>query len=210
MKGIMFCEPLFQLVVAGHKTQTRRVMKPQCLAGASASPIQIHELEGGRVGFFDEERDYIPKYQPGEVLYLKEPWCLKYDDDSPTNKYLYRYDGVYVRHVDGGFNRDGSERSPWQSKMFMPGAAARHWIEIVSVRAELLHTITTADIAAEGVTVYPSGAANVTLPNFDTAYSMPTPCFASLWDALAKPGAKWEDNPWVWRYEFRLVGRPKC
>jgi len=209
MKGIMFCEPLFHAVVEGRKTQTRRVMRPQCLAGPEVSPIQIHELDGGKVGFFDEDRDYIPKYQPGEILYLKEPWCLEYDDGKQTGRYLYRYDGQEVRHYDGGYNKDGSERSPWQSKICMPEAAARHYIRVVSVRAELLQAITVADIAAEGVTVYPSGTANVTLPNGDTAYSMPIPCFATLWDALAKPGYRWHDNPWVWRYEFMLTVRPK-
>jgi len=197
---------MFRAVVEGRKTQTRRVMTPQCLAGPEVSPIQIHELDKGKRGFFDEDRDYIPRYQPGDVLYIAEPWCWEYEDGELTDRYLYRYDGAEVRHFEGGYNLDGSERSPWKSKMFMPREAARHYIEIVGVRAELLQTISLVDIAAEGVAVYiPEGTAKVDLPNGHAVYSMPMPCFATLWDSLAKPGLRWADNPWVWRYEFRKV-----
>jgi len=27
----------------------------------------------------------------------------------------------------------------------------------------------------------------------------------ALWDSIAKPGAKWDDNPWVWAISFKRV-----
>lgn len=114
----------------------------------------------------------------------------------------------------------------------MPRSASRITLEITCVRVERLQDISEEDAKAEGVvtdgeysdrssegeenivpclncrgtglyTAFTGGGAN---PDQDCPYcDTMVKRFALLWDYLAKPGAKWSDNPWVWVIEFRRV-----
>jgi hypothetical protein len=67
----------------------------------------------------------------------------------------------------------------------MPKEAARLFLEVKNVRVERLQAITEEDARAEGF-----------------AWER----FASYWDTLyAKCGYSWENNPWVWVYEFMRI-----
>ena len=72
--------------------------------------------------------------------------------------------------------------------MMMPAWAARHFIKILSIRAERLQEITDKNADAEGF--------------YDSQDSVrSTVRFMDFWDSINKD-YPFESNPWVFRYEF--------
>jgi hypothetical protein len=79
----------------------------------------------------------------------------------------------------------------------MPREAARLWLEVKSARPERLQAITEEDATAEGM--------SKTLVDGVTFISAKGK-FHALWDTLyAKRGYPWENNDWVWVYEFMRI-----
>ncbi|MCJ7459302.1 MAG: hypothetical protein MUP17_09945, partial [candidate division Zixibacteria bacterium] len=99
-----------------------------------------------------------PRYQVGEVVYIKEAYCHKVDPitaEVSYDEFWYRLDNPDVIKVDGDggqeFNKDGTEKSPWVSPLLMPQSAARYFTKITDVRAERVQDITEEDAKAEGI-----------------------------------------------------------
>lgn len=106
------------------------------------------------------------------------------------------------------------EGDKWRPSIFLPRWASRVLLEVESVRIERLHAITEADALAEGVqrkeserwpgkTVYLDYDYD---PLSDDAewFQTALQSFRSLWRHINGPDA-WEENPWVWRVQFRDV-----
>jgi hypothetical protein len=184
MKGILFKEEMFRAVVEGRKTKTRRIIKidPSArLIGKGITGFTTFEIRGqGCPGIY-------PKYERGEIVYLKEPYILikKYpcavDENSIILKAEYKYDKqTHVQKI-----------IPWKNKLFMPEKYARYFIRILNVRVERLQEITEEDAISEGVFIHP-------------VYPSPRMEFASLWDKINQKN-NWNTNPWVWVIEFERV-----
>ena len=147
----------------------------------------------------DGSYKYIkPRYQVGEVVYIKDAYCHKVDPitaEVSFDEFWYRLDNPDVIKVDGDggpeLTKAGYEASPWLSPLFMPASAARLFIKITDVRAERLQEITEEDCIAEGMK-------QQELP-FDIA---PVWQYQELWDSI-NPKYPWEMNPWVWVYQFK-------
>ena len=82
-----------------------------------------------------------PRYQVGDRLYVRESYAPHYHGPG--------------RH---GYAADWTERAAdvvprpkWTPSIHMPKAAARIWLEVVSVRAEEVLDISEADALAEGI-----------------------------------------------------------
>ena len=177
MKSIGFAEALGPLVRSGWKTQTRRVIRPQ--------PVEWHAgLE--------------PRYRPGEVVYVKEPWCGGQH-------------GMSVQYRDDWTPHDYGPS--WRSAASMPASSARTFLRILDVRAERLQEISEEDAMREGSVAQFSSVHG--LPRLD-GYGLrcvglkpiPMQGFMALWDSLAKPGERWDDKPWVWVYTYELTEAP--
>jgi hypothetical protein len=110
MKSILFKPEMIQAILDRRKTQTRRVIKPQ-----PDNRIENPALIGK------------PKYQPGDIVYVKETWrptlC-----SMPTG---WPYDYKATAAQDGV-----PVEGPWKSPLFMPERAARIFLEITDVRVE--------------------------------------------------------------------------
>ena len=129
-----------------------------------------------------------PPYQPGNMLWVREPWArisdwTEVDPDVGLNDgYIYSADWHDTEHPE------------WRPSIHMPKEAARLFLEVKNVRVERLQTITEEDATAEGM--------SKTLVDGVTFISAKGK-FHALWDTLyAKRGHPWENNPWVWVYEF--------
>jgi hypothetical protein len=136
MKGICFKEPLFLKVVAGQKTQTRRICKPQPVYDHDSGYVFIDNVmfdihEGWDVPMYLADN---ARYQQGEIIYLKEPYFVI------DNHVLYQYG-----------NKEAMEFK-LKNKLFMPEEYARYYIKITDVKAERLIDISKADAIAEGMT----------------------------------------------------------
>ena len=179
MKGLIFSEPMVRAWLAGNKTVTRRLIKPQ-------PPIRgIEACHYSRTGWA-ETGDYgcscIPfpcPYRPGETVYIKETWQKfdhPYGDVPPA---LYKADDE-AGHISGG----------WKSPRFMPEWASRSKALIKSVRPERIQEITEEEAVREGVLS----------SEYEKSYRF---AFSKLWQSL-HPGS-WERNDWAWRIELEKL-----
>lgn len=131
------------------------------------------------------EPDLIEWRTPGDRLWVRETFA----DNIPgcPNGITYRAD-----HIDP--KGDGPANPiKWKPSIHMPKAAARIWLDVVSVRVERLQDITYDDCLHEGMWNYGT--------DIDTLAA-----FQELWQSLnAKRGYGEEVNPWVWVVEFKRV-----
>ena len=139
-------------------------------------------------------RDYaatLALFQPGDVLYMREPWG--YFQEMPQFPVHYRDDYAERDLEDSGVVR-------WHSSTTMPRARARTFLRVTAVRVERVQDISEADAEEEGcIAAY--------IPT--NGHQEPVrESFRKLW--IARHGAgSWDANPWVFVYEFELAERPK-
>lgn len=137
MKGIMFKEPLFLKVVAGEKTQTRRIIKDL--------PPEYELVGMGVTGYTvwqHPNKDYTfgayPRYKD-EIIYLKEPYISFSGSDLLP---CYKYGMEIIPKF---------EKNCWKNKLFMAEKFARYFIKITNIRVQRVNDITEADAIAEGL-----------------------------------------------------------
>ena len=174
-RSIIFNSEMVRAILEGRKTQTRRVLKPQPdhfgLHNCNKYPLSTLDIEGGWYGDFDGETKIIncPYGKVGDRLWVRETWQY-----NP-------YGGIVYQAGSGIVDCDGRG---WRSSIHMPRWASRITLEIMNIRVEKLHHITTADAVSEGT------------DNKTT--------FETLWNSInEKRGYGWDKNPWVWVIKFK-------
>lgn len=223
MRGLLAIEPLYNQIVAGNKTQTRRsggldavngrkatktktaiITNPDDWEECGASFIRNSKGVGiERVGFRKSETDIFveckPRYHVGEVLFLKEPW-----GQTGNGDWLYLYD-LPPQHdwrLTDFFN--------WGNKMFMPKECPKRvFIRITDIKCERLLDISDEDCIAEGIEYsnFEGGHHDRLYKKYGTINSWletPKSSFISLFRFANKINPKKEiNNPWVWVYIFQ-------
>jgi hypothetical protein len=190
------------------KWQTRRIVKDDIVNGFDI------DIDGKVIAYIDQATgdSYKPEeicpYPPGTRLWVRETWQKNYWNEAMIpNKYAYKASPetwIYFSEEEKRLKKK------WRSPRFMPKAAARLWLEVKSARVERLQNINHEDAIAEGTLQWiceehKSGS------YFDNAMrgaacAKPERAFALLWDSInAKRGYPWENNPWVWVYEFMRI-----
>lgn len=216
-RPILFSAPMVRALIAGTKTQTRRIIKPQPIINANGA----WRWEGHNGGFvssmgthvdegFPESARHWSRIQPGDRLYVREHWRAwsQYDDWPPRQIPA----GVDVQYVAD------DPISPWDSRfrqgMHMPRWASRITLTVTDVRVERLQEISVEDARAEGIVVghplpevpdsigdiYHDG---VTDP-IEGWTRDPVEAYARLWNSIHGPGS-WDANPWVVAYSFTVA-----
>ena len=199
MKKIMFNDRygLTQAVIEGRKTVTRRVMKNQ--PGYLEGYIN-YTKPGSDLVYIRADLDSVfyedCPYAIGEIVAVAQ----SYDQIDPQI--------VHCRIDDLG---DWGGDHPGQyNKMFVRADLMPHQIRITSVRPERLQDITDEDCLKEGIfeEPFPFGEGYCFDPIFPrchkTNFNTPREAFASLMDKISGRGT-WEQTPFVWRIEFKLV-----
>ncbi len=140
MNGILFKSWESEAIANGGDKlwQTRRVMKPQPPDYCDS----VEQLKTGRWNFYKSSdpdfHAYLkdkPRYQEGEVLYIRESWWCP-DKGLPV---------AYKANLEP----QQADKHVWKSPLFMPAWAARRFIRILSVRPERLQEITEEDCVGE-------------------------------------------------------------
>lgn len=216
-RPIIFSAPMVRALLAGTKTQTRRVLHPQ--------PPRDYELVGmtGARAAFQAAVTYRPTEgdwdasirlpcQSGDRLWVREAWRAshKLDRLNATMIAADCHDAGYLETwAPIQFEADG-HRSNWahddrlgryRAARFMPRWASRLTLLVTDVRVQRLHEISEADTIAEGVSIQ----------QFGWHSSVPTDgahehigSYAALWEHLHGPGS-WDANPWVAAITFRVL-----
>lgn len=215
MKGICFKEPLFHLTVQGIKTQTRRIV--QTPKNAVGIQVQTRAIDGAFWGCFalnenegtinpKTEQEWVinPRYKVGETVYLKEPYFLLPDDGMMLPVYKYGNDQSELW--------EGMDEFKWENKLFMPEKYARHFIKITAVRAERLQGISDEDCIKEGISqgVYCGctfWGVKLTDGTYTSYSGSPREAYKMLIEKINGSGT-WENNPWVWVYDYDLTNSP--
>lgn len=220
-RPILFSAPMVRAILAGTKTQTRRVCKPAQSHALSAvvevpDPQERGQVYGGS-HFGDEEGDVrfaSPYGQPGDRLWVRETWLnlqgtgIERVTGDPS-RYAYAADTPSGSHGDECRKNYGLK---WRPSIHMPRWASRITLEITSVRVERLQNISEADARAEGIVSRRIGTGRCTglrnafgLACDESAWAVDArQAYGHLWDQVNGPGS-WEANPWVWVVEFRRV-----
>lgn len=195
---------MVRAILAGTKTQTRRMVKPQPLGGAPT--LLQHLLEHGHQRWATDEPDEemvwkCPYGQPGDRLWVREAWRIL--GDSPTDTLdMFDSDDVQYRADD-----DQSYIDKYRPSIHMPRRFSRITLEVTGVRVERLQDISEADARAEGAeeAPLPMGIMYSQAAVMRTRYREG---FGGLWCSISGPGS-WDANPWVWVVEFKLLVPPK-
>lgn len=228
-RPILFSGRMVRAILAGRKTQTRRVIKPQ--PPEDIGPISVERFEptvvdrhGEEVagpeifGAFDadgEWGDKCPYGEPGSILYVRESWrgpheCddMKPSDIQPGSDIRYEADGNARFWSDASsFYEQPAEAADGFGKLrpgiFLPRWASRIELEITGVKVERLQDISEADVLAEGIEP-------VENDNVRELLSVRTGIrdrWAEGWNRIngKRPGCSWEDNPWLWCLTFKNV-----
>lgn len=202
-RPILFSAPMVRAILAGQKTQTRRLVKQKITAGAMARGyVQV-------VGAGEENIlvSGCPYGAPGERLWVREDFRAKsWSADGGWGEIEYQAGGArLINGAPWSFADAYPEKYPvdrWRSARFMPHWAARLWLEVVSVRVERVQQITEEDAIAEGITRRAEG------PGFECDGVLAITArdaFEMLWERINGKKASWVSNPWVWVVEFRRV-----
>ena len=174
-RPILFSTPMVQAILAGEKTMTRLVIKPQPGEGTTRRP----------------------RYKVDDILWVRETWRINGYDD------LFGYK-ITVEFKEGGFKYNiklkkelwnrylgqempfGNNMNKWRPSIFMPRVVARILLKVQGVRSERLQKISREDVKKEGLD---------RLIDFIQLWN----------SLNAKRGYSWERNPYVYVYEFMKV-----
>lgn len=202
-RPILFSAPMVRALLAGTKTQTRRVLTAAC----DEPPAYV---EGGMIKALDPEDGpyrWPRTHAVGDRLWVREAWRSEaaYDDLSPSQMggeepIRYEADGAHQTWGFPAMLKVGRLRPG----MFMPRWASRLTQTVTDVRVERLQDISEADAIAEGVSPLPSGRfhcgfdeeGEITSRSAITAYGW-------VWNAINGEDA-WSANPWVAAYTFTV------
>jgi hypothetical protein len=205
---------MVRAILAGRKTQTRRVVK---LRGAES--IDEHDAIGCFWPWSPEADDWAPcPYgRPGDRLWVRETWRPVASFPRRLEHYGRRMESVQyaadralqTRPVAPGWRKPKAARAGNVSPLFMPHWAARLTLEVTGVRVERLQAISDEDAKAEGLRNHGGGEyANAWWPEHNglaLAGETAIEGFRLFWESI-NGADSWDANPWVWVVEFRPPG----
>jgi hypothetical protein len=207
-RPILFNAPMVRAILAGTKTQTRRVVKLwEFYEPLDKAPLMPADLE--YLPDFRAYRSTCPYGQPGDRLWVRESFDPIYPQDPSYNggkPIEYDYQATY-KHGDRLGDLIGVKKK-WKPSIHMPRRASRITLEITGVRVERLQDISEADAQAEGINVLPTLKGQAC--NIDGGPLLaggPRLAFRDLWQSINGPES-WQATPWVWVVEFKPLEAP--
>ncbi len=210
-KPILFSGPMVRALLAGTKTQTRRVLKPQPFvdelrnfcAPDRKGKVWIYGQDGQGVPHAQKFADTELRIKVGDRLWVREAWTL-HDraGDVGTVAYAATFKSHGWTETIEQIPRDltlSTRLQPvqrgWRPSIHMPRWASRLTLTVTEVRVERLQDISVADAVAEGA------LASAKVDQFAQVHAIPM--YRAIWTGINGDGL-WEANPWVAAYTFTV------
>ena len=187
-RPIIMNTEMVRAILAGRKTQTRRVMKPQ------------PELDDGVLywenSFFNPMcfTGLCPLGKIGDKLWVKEAWTR---DGCGNSRYKTDHEAGFI----------------WKPPSRMPRWASRITLEMTDIRVEGVQDISEEDAKAEGCegiicnheAIDDCGGVMACTDCMNTGWlESPKYQFMKLWNSIYGKDA-WKRNDWVWCLTFKKV-----
>lgn len=196
MKPILFSTEMVRAILNGHKTETRRVVKPQP-AGDGSKPEPL-KTRPGYWNAWGDDFVYRQPYAVGDILYVRETTC---------------YDAYAAFTQQTFYKADYKSKPNWVARtvpsIHMPKEAARIFLRVTEVRVERLQDIDDTGAKAEGA----NGRDGKNVGWVEKMRRSSIERFSEIWDSTIKPADLdrygWEANPWVWAIEFERCEKPE-
>lgn len=209
-RGILFSAPMVRALLAGRKTQTRRLLNPQPIE-VTGRGRRIYRDEDWRKSWRDGGDDDLP-HAVGDRLWVREAaWIAPAGwTDSPVNPMgPHRQEVAYAADDRSGCTAAAAKdyKLRLRTSIYMPRWASRLWLTVTDVRVQRLQDISEADAIAEGLEPTEQDGARfwVDPVDFEEAWRNPCLSYRSLWDSLhTDPGTRWADNPWIYALTFTV------
>jgi hypothetical protein len=204
-RPILFSGEMIRAILAGRKSQTRRVIRPQ----PPTLSLLLDAYDGGpQWNFWTEDKrvcNNLPMWQcpygvPGDRLVFLCAWAApkKYNHIKPSR---------LPRNVRIWSLFDGEPKPKWCGRS-RPGRFMPLWLrarmpkgELTEIRVQRVQEISEEDAKAEGADL----AAGVTGPMCGTYRG----AFCRLWDSINGKKHPWDSNPYVWVLSFRRLPAPQ-
>lgn len=224
-RPILFSTDMVNAILGGHKTQTRRVIKPQptehWMKNVYYHQPSGEQYENGEQLFWLSDGEYgevkCPYGRPGDKLWVRETWAKYcYADEFGVTHYdqdmiFYKADGTPdLTIVDADGFEEQDQNIKWKPSIHMPKDASRIKLLVKNIKVERLQDISKQDAVAEGIEEVPTPVDGLrSWKNYlgPTSYTNPVTSFQSLWDSIngKKETFSWEGNPWVWVVGFENI-----
>jgi len=231
MKPIIFSTLMVQAILAGRKTQTRRVCKaienydfgwgldrepyisdykifakvaPRKWDNVTLKNVWLYDLQTA----VDESKTCIlkPPYQPGDILWVRETWA------EAREKYYYKADKKCIgfddydclpRNVEYHETCDICEYSDGYIKWRSPMFMPRE-------AARLFLKVTSVKVERlQDITEEDAKAEGVICGQGQKRWTARS-AFMDLWDRINGKNNPWESNPWVWVIEFERINKEEA
>lgn len=213
-RPMLFLAPMIQALLAGRKTQTRRllysrrIVKPTDAVPRNAvydsrypPPLgEIYELFS-----LSQARNI----KAGDRIWVKETYRAHRTWDQYKPSETHPGDRVWYE-ADGRDNCDAHGKL--RPSIFMPKWASRLTLTVTDVRIERLQDISDSDAQAEGIyrVITSSPADDWSWQSDDSHFDMNGDTardgYGLLWNFINGDGA-WESNPWVVAISFDVEKR---
>lgn len=202
MKKIMFNDKygLTQAVLDGRKTMTRRIVSEKLLDRWTdyddfCNNVSVENAPTERQ-YYDEKDFFLNNapYKLGEVVAIAQSYESVYHECGLETMDML----VSSLKYNAG----------WTNKMFVKTDLMPHHIEIIGINVERLQDISDEDCLKEGIIHVSTflGQKIYHTPHVNGSYlstNVAQEAFAYLIDKVSGKGT-WEENPFVWVYEFKL------
>lgn len=176
--GLLFKAEMVRAILAGRKTQTRRLAKSTKPAHVVGQPLWVRETflyvgpgSGSDLPSYVEERANPANHKPENCWY-------RADAEVPGHK--------------------------WTPAIHMPRGCSRIHMVCTEVRYQRLQEIDEFDAIAEGAPDYEEGI-DPPPPDSDPEWCWSyRASYIRLWDQINGAGS-WYSNPFVWAYTFKVL-----
>lgn len=219
MKGLIFTAESVRGILAGTKTQTRRIIA-QAQHNLVPGARLVRMYDDGSAVWGDGHRFRAP-LRVGDTAYVKETWapadslldavgrvpaqCIAYRDETAR----YCRDSVLNDWTRVDTRNWGWSKIKWRSPLMMPEWASRATLRITDVRVQRASAISEDDARAEGFQPDQTVAewVGITRPRSPEQLREAGLCTAAdrFLDAWTDMHGEQARDAWVWAYTFEVL-----